>query len=68
MQAPQPGETYLAFDGDFDTEPGWIGDDPDPEHPAGREVGPLSASPRVTRLRWLSEHDYETRARADDVF
>lgn len=36
--APQGEQTYAVFTGSFPTEPGWIGDDPDPEKPAGREV------------------------------
>lgn len=38
MEPPRPGQTYCVFEGTFPTDPHWIGDDPDPDHPAGREV------------------------------
>jgi hypothetical protein len=41
---PTPGQHYLVFESTgFPTEGGWIGDDPDPERPPGREV-----------IEWLS--------------
>ena len=39
MVDPTPEQRYLTFHSTaFPTEGGWIGDDPDPERPAGREV------------------------------
>ncbi len=40
MASPEPSrdQCYLVFEGDFPSEGGWIGDDPDPENPAGREA------------------------------
>lgn len=35
---PVEGQTYLAFEGDFPAERARIGDDTDPENPAGRDV------------------------------
>lgn len=35
---PQLDLQYLVLEGTFPSEGGWIGDDPDPEKPAGREV------------------------------
>jgi hypothetical protein len=35
---PQLGLEYLLLEGRFPTEGGWIGDDPDPDKPPGREL------------------------------
>lgn len=37
-KAPVEGQTYLVFEGDFPAERARIGDDVDPENPAGHEV------------------------------
>ncbi|HEX6812554.1 MAG TPA: hypothetical protein VF384_13090 [Planctomycetota bacterium] len=36
--APAARENYCVFEGSFPTAPRWIEDEPDPEHPPGREV------------------------------
>jgi len=36
--SPDPDRQYLVFGGTFPSEGEWIGDDPDPNNPPGREV------------------------------
>jgi hypothetical protein len=58
-KTPLEGQTYLAFEADFPAERARIGDDTDPENPAGREVaafllGALDPSRAASRI-WKEE-------------
>ena len=54
-KVPVEGQTYLVFEGDFPAERARIGDDADPENPAGQEVaafllGALDPSSGTSRI------------------
>ena len=59
---PVLGDCYLEFEsGHFPTEGGWIGDDPDPELPAGREIAEFLLSvvdPGVPASEIWNEESY----------